>query len=113
MYLLSKWIVSAAAIIISAYIIEGVTITSFWSALWLSLFLGLINAVLRPVLIVLTLPINILTLGLFTFVINASLILLASSVIKGFSVDGFWVAIIFGLVLSVVAYLLHKLFGIK
>jgi len=113
MYLLSKWIVSAAAIIISAYIIEGVTITSFWSALWFSLFFGLINAVLRPVLIVLTLPINILTLGLFTFVINASLILLASSVIKGFSVDGFWVAIIFGLVLSVVAYLLHKLFGIK
>ncbi len=113
MYLLSKWLVSASAIMISAYILEGVTITSFWSALLVSLFLGLINAVLRPLLIVFTLPINVLTLGLFTFVINASLVLLASSVIKGFEVDGFFVAILFGLLLSIVAYVLHNIVRTK
>ncbi len=113
MRLLSKWLISVLAIILSAYIIPGVTIVSFWSALWLSLFLGLINVTLKPLLIIFTLPVNILTLGLFTFVINASLILLASSVIKGFEVEGFWAAMIFSFVLSIVAYILHKLFTTK
>lgn len=110
MSILLKWLISASAIILSSYIITGVTITSFWSALWVSLFLGLINITLKPLLIILTLPVNILTLGLFTFVINASLILLASSVVKGFEVRGFWVAMLFSLVLSVVVYILHKIF---
>jgi len=113
MHLLSKWLVSSVAIMLSAYIIPGVTIANFWSALCLSLFLGLINITLKPLLIVLTLPVNILSLGLFTFVINAGLILLASSIVKGFEVEGFWVAMLFSLVLSVVTYILHKLFITK
>ncbi len=113
MQLLLKWLVSTTAVIISAYIITGVTVTNFWSALWVSLFLGLINTTLKPLLIILTLPVNILTLGLFTFVINASLILLASTIIKGFGVDGFWVAMLFSFVLSIVAYILHKVFATK
>ncbi len=100
----------AASILLSAYLIPGVAVSGFWAALWLALFLGVVNVVIKPILIILTLPINILTLGLFTFVINALLILLASSVIKGFEVSGFWTAMLFGIVLSVISYVLNMLF---
>ncbi len=113
MFLLLKWLISAIAIILTAYIIPGVAIASFWSALCLSLFLGLVNITLKPLLIIFTLPVNILTLGLFTFVINASLIILASSVIKGFDVDGFWPAIFFSIILSFVASVLQAFFIAK
>lgn len=110
MNIVFKWLISASSIIISAYLIPNVTVASFWTALWLSLFLGIINVVIKPVLIILTLPINILTLGLFTFVINALLIILASSVIKGFQVDGFFTAMLFSMVLSIVGYILNSIF---
>jgi len=98
------------AIMISAYLIPGVYLAGFWTALWLALFLGIVNILLKPILILITLPINILTLGLFTFVINALIILLASSVIKGFEVKGFWIAMLFSIVLSLVSYLLNSIF---
>ena len=113
MYLLLRWLLNAIAIIISAYVITGVTVTSFWTALWLALFLGLINVTLKPILVLLTLPINLLTLGLFTLVINALLVLLASSVIQGFAVSGFWIAMLFSVVMSVISYLLNTVFGTK
>lgn len=113
MNLLFKWLISVAAILISAYLLPGIIVAGSWAALWLALFLGVINVILKPILIILTLPINILTLGLFTFVINAGLILLASSVIKGFEVYGFWQAMLFSIVLSLTSYLLHKVFGTK
>jgi putative membrane protein len=113
MNIILKWLVTALAIIVSSYLLAGVTVASFWTALWLALFLGLINVILKPILIILTLPINIITLGLFTFVINALLILLASSVVKGFTVSGFWTAMLFSIVLSLVAFILHKFFGTK
>lgn len=113
MNIILKWLVNAIAIILSAYLLPGITVVSFWAALWLALFLGIVNTVLKPILIVLTLPINILTLGLFTFVINALLVLLASSVIKGFEVGGFWQAMLFSIVLSIVSYLLNTLFKTK
>ena len=108
MKIIFKWLISASAIIISAYLIPGITIASFWTALWLSLFLGVLNVIVKPILVLLTLPINILTLGLFTFVINATIILLASSVIKGFFVDGFIAAMLFSIVLSILSYILNK-----
>jgi len=108
MRIIFKWLISASAIIISAYLIPGITIASFWTALWLSLFLGVLNVIVKPILVLLTLPINILTLGLFTFVINATIILLASSVIKGFFVDGFIAAMLFSIVLSILSYILNK-----
>lgn len=111
MRILLKWIIMAAAVIIAAYFIPGVRVASFWSALWVALFLGIVNLVLRPFLILITLPINILTLGLFTFVINAALILLASHVIRGFEVAGFWWALVYGIVLSIVNYLLNLILG--
>lgn len=113
MHILLKWLLNAIAIIFSAYLISGVGIGSFWAALWVALFLGLVNVTLKPILVILTLPINILTLGLFTFIINAALIMLASSVVKGFTVSGFWPAILFGIVLSVISFLLNKILNPK
>ena len=110
MPILIKWLIMTVAILITAYLIPGVSIAGFWTALWLALFLALLNILLKPILILITLPINILTLGLFTFVINALIILLASSIIKGFAVTGFWVAMLFSIVLSLVSYLLNNIF---
>ncbi len=107
MKLLLKWFMMAVSIVIAAYFIPGVKVGSFLSAIWVALFLGIVNVLVRPVLIFITLPINILTLGLFTFVINAVLILLASTVIKGFEVSGFWWAVLYGIVLSAINYLIN------
>ncbi|MHB8111204.1 MAG: phage holin family protein [Syntrophorhabdaceae bacterium] len=106
MRLLLKWLIMAASVIIAAYVIPGVRVASFFSALWVALFLGIVNAVIRPILILITLPINILTLGLFTFVINAIIILLAAYFISGFQVDSFWWAMLYSIVLSIVHYIL-------
>lgn len=113
MKLILKWFLMALAILIAAYFVPGVTVGGLWAALLLAVFLAIINILIRPILVVITLPINILTLGLFTFVINALLILLSSSVIKGFEVDGFLTAVIFGIVLSIVSYILNVLFKVK
>jgi len=99
MKMLINWFLAALAIIIAAYLIPGVTLTGIWPALITALVLGLINAILRPILIILTLPINIFTLGLFTLVINALLILVTSSIVPGFQVSGFWSAFVFGVIL--------------
>ncbi|MBP6940882.1 MAG: phage holin family protein [Syntrophorhabdaceae bacterium] len=113
MALILKWLLMAASVAVAAYLIPGVMVKSFFSALFVALFLGIVNTLIRPVLILITLPINIITLGLFTFVINAALVLLASSVIKGFEVSGFWTAMLFSVVLSVVNYVLNGLFGAR
>jgi putative membrane protein len=109
MGIILKWLTLTASILISAYVIPGVTVTGLWPALILAIILGLINVLLKPILIVVTLPINILTLGLFTFVINALLIMLAGTIVKGFDVGSFWNALLFGIVLSVVNFVLSKM----
>lgn len=110
MELILNWLVSAIAILVTGYVLQaGVHVNSFTVALILAVVLGIINAVVRPVLLILTLPINILTLGLFTFVLNALLVLLATFLVKGFSVDNFWWALAFSLVLSLVNGFFHKL----
>lgn len=113
MHVILRWLILTLAILISAYLIPGVALGGFWTALWLALFLGIINVTLKPILILLTLPINILTLGLFTLVINALMVLLATTVIKGFDVHSFWTALLFSVVLSIVSYLLNTLFRAK
>jgi putative membrane protein len=109
MRFLLQWLVSGLAIIITAYLLPGVRVSGFFAALVTALILGLINAFIRPVLILLTLPLNILTLGLFTLVINALLIMLAAAIVPGFAVQGFWWALLFGLVLAVISYALGTL----
>lgn len=100
--ILINWIVSAMVVFSIAYILPGATVVDFTAALVVALALGVINALLKPVLLILTLPINILTLGLFTFVLNAFLIILVSNIVPGFTIDGFLAAFVFGIVLSVV-----------
>lgn len=100
---------SALAIIVTAYLLPGVRIESFLTALVTAVVLGIINSILKPILLFLTLPINILTLGLLTFVINAFLVLLASQIVPGFKVDGFWWALAFSVVLSLVNTILGNL----
>ncbi len=95
MFFLLSWLIYALAILLTAYLLPGVTLAGFGTALIAALVLGLVNAVLKPILILLTLPINILTLGLFTLVINTLMVLLASSVVKGFDVRNFWWALLF------------------
>jgi putative membrane protein len=107
MRLLLKWLLMTLAIIISAYFIPGVEIASGWAAFWLAAILGILNVVLRPLLILITLPVNILTLGLFSFVINALIVLLAGAIVEGFNPGGFWLAMLFSIVLSIVNYLLN------
>ncbi|MDB5254319.1 MAG: rane protein of unknown function [Parcubacteria group bacterium] len=99
---ITHWIVSALAIGVAAYLLPGVYVDGIVAALVLAVVLGAINAFLRPVLILLTLPLNIFTLGLFTFVLNAVLVLLAAAIVPGFSVASFWYALLFSLVLSIV-----------
>lgn len=107
--LLVNLIVSTLAVIISAYILPGVKVDGFLTAVVVAVILGVVNMFIKPVLIFLTLPLTILTLGLFTFVINAFLILLVSNIVPGFKVDGFLWALIFSLVLSVVSSFLYSI----
>lgn len=108
MKIIIHWLLSAIAIIITAYLLPGVHVTGIQAALVLAVVLGVINVFIRPLLILLTLPISIVTLGLFTLVINALLILLASHVVPGFTVDGFLWALLFGVVLAVVHFVIKR-----
>lgn len=101
MEILINWVIGSLLIFTLGYILPGVHVETFISALITALVIGVINAFLKPVLIILTLPINIITFGLFTLVINALLIQLAASLVPGFRVDSFWWALLFGVILSV------------
>jgi putative membrane protein len=108
---LVNWLVMALAIIITSYLLPGVSVSTFVVALLVALVIGILNAFIKPILLVLSLPINILTLGLFTFVINGFLIWLTSRIVPGFHVAGFWWGVLFSIILSIVLYLLHVIFG--
>ena len=103
-----RWLILTLAIMVAAYLIEGIEVRGFGSALFAAAILGILNAFFRPVLIILTLPINILTLGFFTFVINALLLMMASGVIGGFEVHGFWAAFFGSLIISLISWLLSS-----
>lgn len=107
--ILIRWLILTAAIMVASYFISGIEVLSFKSAFFAAAILGVLNTFFRPVLIVLTLPLNILTLGLFTFVINALLLEMASGVIGGFEVHGFWSAVLGSLVVSIVNWILSSL----
>ena len=106
MRLLIRWVALTVSILTVSYLLDGIEVSSFWSALFAAAALGVLNAFVRPVLLVLTLPINFLTLGIFTFVINALLLLLVSAIIPGFDVNGFWTAIFGAILISIINGLL-------
>lgn len=109
MRIIVNLLVNALAVFITASILPGVEIDNFFTAITVAVVLGIINTLIKPVLIILTLPLNILTLGLFTFVINALLILLTSAIVPGFTVSGFGWALLFSLVISLVSWFLQSL----
>lgn len=111
MRIIINWIISAAAIMVAAYVLPGVEVSGLVAALVLAVVLGAINAFLKPLLIILTLPINVLTLGLFTLVINAGLVMLAAMIVPGFAVSSFWWALLFAIVLSLVTWVFASFGG--
>ena len=109
MKLLLVWLINALALMAVAYLLPGIAVESFVTALIAALVLGLVNAVIRPVLVLLTLPATLLTLGLFIFVLNGLLFWFVGSFISGFVVSGFWWGVIGAIVYSIVSWALSAL----
>lgn len=111
MKLLLKWLLSAAALLFVAYVYGGVQVQSFSSALIAAFVIGLFNAVLRPVLVILTLPVTVVTVGLFLFVINALMFWAAVGVLDGFHVNGFMAALLGSLIYSALGLVIESVLG--
>jgi len=109
MRLLFRWLINAGTLILLATYLPGIAVSGWYSALIAALVLGLINALIRPLIILLTLPANILTLGLFTLVINALMFWFVATLVKGFTVAGFWPAFWGALIMSVVSWVISGL----
>ena len=109
MTMILRWIAYSLAIMLIAWIIPGISVSSFLAALLVIVIMGLINIFVRPILTFITLPINFLTLGLFTFVLNALLFMLAGYIAPGFSVNGFWSALLGSLLLSVLSIPINRI----
>jgi len=103
-------LLSAVAVFVTAYILPGVKIANFLTAIVAAIFFAVVNAFIKPVLVILTLPINILTLGFFTLVINALLVMLVAAIVPGFEIRSFWWAMLYSVILSIVSYVLNTAF---
>jgi putative membrane protein len=106
------WILNAVALLIVAYLLPGIVVSGFGSALIAAIVLGLLNILVKPLLILLTLPVTIVTLGLFLFVINALVFWFAGSILSGFKVEGFWWAVIGAILYSLISSLLAQITGV-
>ena len=111
MNLLFKILLTAIAVVVLAYFLPGISVANFTTAIIVAAVLAFLNAILKPILIILTLPITIVTFGLFLLVINACIIMLADKFINGFSVSSFWTALLFSILLSILQSILHS--GLK
>ena len=110
---LLRWLVLTAAVLTASWLLDGIRVNGIFPAILAAALLGILNAVLRPLLILLTLPLNILTLGLFTFAINALMLMIVSAVIPGFDVRGFWTAVLGALIIGAASWLLNRFIGSK
>lgn len=109
MHILLSILINTLAVLVTGYVLNGIHIQSFWTAVVVAIVLGIVNAFIRPVIFILTLPINILTLGLFSFIIMGALVYLVSYIVPGFTVDNFWWAIAFGIVVAIVNWFFSSL----
>lgn len=107
MRLIIRWLLSAGVLMLIAYLVPGIQVAGFYTALIAALILGLINAIIKPIVSLLTLPVTLLTLGLFSLLINALMFYLASTVVKGFQVTGFWPAFWGALIMSLGGWLIN------
>ena len=105
--LVYRWLVIALALAVSAWIVKGIEIHGVLSLFVAALMIGILNAFVRPLVLILTLPLNILTMGLFTFVINALMIIMAAKVVRGFTVTDFWSALVGAIFLSIISFLIN------
>ena len=101
-------LISSLAVYLTALILPGVSIRSYATAIGVAIVIGLLNVFLKPILVLLTIPVTVLTVGLFLFVINAIIILLASYLLNGFHVDNFWWALLYSIILSVISQILFS-----
>jgi putative membrane protein len=108
MKLILKWLLSAAALLFVAYIYDGVSLNGYQAALIAAFVIGLLNTLVRPILVILTLPVTVVTVGLFLFVINALMFWAAASLLDGFNVTGFWAALIGSLIYSVLSMIINS-----
>ena len=108
MKLILRWLLSAVALLTVAYVYGGVQVASFGAAMIAALVIGLLNTIVRPILVVLTLPITVITLGIFLFVINALMFWWAGSLLSGFAVAGFWAAMLGSLIYSALGILIDS-----
>ena len=109
MKIIAKWLLSALALLAVAYLYSGVQVSSFGSAMLAALVIGLLNAVLRPILVILTLPVTIVTVGLFLFIVNGLMFWFASGLLGGFHVTGFWAAVLGALLYSILGLIVDAL----
>jgi putative membrane protein len=108
-----RWLITAISFLVAAYFIPGITVLNFQVALFAAFVFGLINAFIRPLLLLFTLPLTIITLGLFIFVVNAISFYLVSFLTSGFKVDNFWAALLGSIVVSLTSSVLNSLFNSK
>ena len=109
MRILLVWLINALALIAVAYLMPSISVANFTTALVAALILGLVNAIIRPIFVILTLPVTILTLGLFILVINGALFWFVGSFVEGFVVHGFWAGVLGSVLFSIVSWLLSSL----
>jgi putative membrane protein len=109
--LVIRWLVSALALYLTSLIVRGIEIQGVFPLLFAAVTIGILNAVVRPFILLLTLPLNILTLGLFTLVVNAGMLWMASKVVVGFNVHGFWSALGGWLLMSFFTFVINLLIG--
>jgi putative membrane protein len=108
-----KFLIAAIGVYLTGMILPGVNVANVWIAIVVSAFIGLLNILLKPLLIILTIPITLVTFGLFLIVINGFMIYLADKIVPGFEVKTFWLAMVFSIVLSIITFLLERIFGVK
>ena len=109
--LIVRWLVSALALYLTSLVVRGIEIQGVGALFFAAATIGILNAIVRPILFLLTLPINILTLGLFTLVLNAGMLKLASDIVRGFEIHGFWAALGGWLLLSIFTFTINLLIG--
>lgn len=111
MKLLIRILITSGLVLLIAHFMTSVDVADFKTAIIVAVVLGLLNIFIKPILVILTLPVTILTLGLFLFVINAVIILICSRIVEGFRVNSFWTALIFSIILSVCQSIVYKIVG--
>lgn len=104
-----KLLLTSVAILVAGYLLPGIQVSTFWTALLVALVLSFLNVFLKPLMVILTIPFTVITFGLFLLVINAVIIMIAGSWVNGFRVDGFWWAMLFSIILSFISSLLERI----